>query len=319
MATLPVLPPRIVGVGGLDSPLIASYFPLQASAYREADFVTLTTTGTIVTPAPAGALATAAGPVITQDVNLSTVGQTVTIGAVTFTGVAQASAPATSYYTLLAYTATAQQSLPSVEFVINSAVGVVPSISVSATGAPAGATNFATFNGIFSGGEALQQATTTTTALGAAFTVPYPLVNSTGLQRCITNNAATNLAGLVMHDSAATYVDGIGGSFTANIGTPLGTWMPPPPLGPADPLQSLVAKFTNGQPIEVSLRQAYYPSLIGTTCGLYIDPVSNYFEVDTSQSNKPFTIVEKVFGAAIEGLPGDLNARVKVICTAGAI
>ncbi len=319
MATLAILPPRVVGLAGLDSPTVASYNLAQGAAFREGDFLALITTGTIVTPAPTGALATIAGPAIGQDFNLTSSSSTFTIGNVTVAGSAVSGAPATSYYVIVTYTATGAESLTSQEFIVNCSLGVVPSITVLSANAPSGATNFAVYAGIYSGGEALQQATRTTTALGTAFTLAYPLTNNFGVNRAATNPSA-NIVGIAMHDSASIYVDGVGGSATANIGSPLGTWANLAPLGPPDPLQALVAKVTNSVPVDIALAQAWYPSLIGSTVGLALDLVSGYWTASTAGSNKVATIVFKDFGVpSLEGVAGDTYARVQIIFTSGVL
>lgn len=303
MAVLPVIPPRLVGVAGLDSPQIASYSLLQGAAFREADFLTLATTGAISTPSPTGSMATVAGPAASA----------ITIGTT-----AAAGAPAATYYVITTYTATSNESLPSAEYLINCAAGTVPTVNVASAGAPAAATNFAAYIGVYSGGEALQQATKTTTALGATFNAAYPLTNNTGANRAASNVSA-NIVGIALHDSAAIYAQGVGGSATAGgLGNLLGTWVNPPPLGGIDPQQCLVAKLTNNVPLEISLKQAYYPALIGAAVGLTLD-TSGYFVADTT-ATAVAKIVNHPAGVTTDvGANGDTFARVQVLFTSGVI
>jgi hypothetical protein len=319
LATLPIIAPRIYGYPGLDSPVIGSYFQQQAAAFREADFLALTTTGSITTPSGGlSTLATYAGPSLGQNVSISSTAAT-TANNVTITGVSTTGAPAATYYVQLTYTASGLESQTGTEFLVNCAAGYTFSVNVSATGAPSGTTNFAAYVATYSGGEALQQASKTTTATGSAFSISYPLTNSIGANRA-TTNASANIIGLAMADSAAQYVTGEGGSFTA--GGPanlLGTWGNPAPLGPQDPQQTLVAKVGNGQPIEISLLQAWNNSLIGTSAGLLLTS-AGYFVLDNTQSNKIITITDKIYGVPSDvGVAGDTYARVKAVFTSGTI
>jgi hypothetical protein len=75
------------------------------------------------------------------------------------------------------------------------------------------------------------------------------------------------------------------------------------------------------QRFEMSLVQAWYPSLLYTTCGVAYNAAANTFVADTSQSNKILTIVDKaqgptsaVWGDNLGGV-GDIGARVIVSVT----
>lgn len=301
---LPVSIPRLVGIPGINSPTPRGWTLAQAAAFREGNFVQLIQTGVAATPAPTGALAAFIGPVPS---------------AVTFAQVATPGAPAATYYFILTYTAAGTESQPSQEFLVNSGPGFVPSVNVAAAGAPAGATDYAAYVGLYSGMEELQQATRTTTALGATFNLSNPLVNSVGINLAPTD-ADTNIVGIAAHDSASLYATGVGGSQTAggpsNI---LGTWPNPPPLGLGDPQQAVVDNIVSA-PIVISLKQPWYGALIGTTAGILLDAASGNHQLDNTQGNKIFTIQAKVLGAQSDvGYVGDTNALVQAIANSGVI
>lgn len=304
ISTIPYITPRLVAVPGIDSPTPRSYNIAPAAAFREGDFVVLQAAAAGKLPAPTGALAAAAGPAAS---------------AVTLGTTASAGAPAATYYIITSYTAAGTESLLSQEFVVNCAAGTVPTVNVAAAGAPGAATNFAAYASTVEGGETLQQATKTTTALGTTFTIPNPLINQAGLVRAATNSNAS-IAGLTLHDSAAVYATGIGGSLTAGgPGNLLGTWGNPPPLAPGDPAQALVVSLVNGQPIEISLAQPWLASMQGTTAGLLLDTsqqAAGVFVADTSQANKVLTILDRL---DLGGSLMDTGARVRAIFNSGVI
>lgn len=323
MATLPVVGPRIGGVPGIDSPLVRSYNPIQSPVFREADFLFLKTVGANSAAtrisASSGALAGAPGPVFNATISVNSTAA-VTSGNITVTGVATAGAPAAIYYVYATYTAAGPvESLPGNEFIVNCAAGFTFSVQVNTAGAPAAATNFAVYVSTYESGELLQQANKLTTALGAAFTVPFPLVNAVGVQRAAAGTN-TNIVGISMHDSQSVWAMGVGAGFTAgNISNLLGAWMPPPTLGPIDPSQMLVASLINAQPFEISLIQPWTSAMIGAVAGLNIDPTTGWFVADTTQATF-FTIVDKVFGSPADvGGINDINVRVKCVATSGVL
>ena len=327
MAVLPIIPPRIVGTPGIDSPIPKAWFPAPGSSWREGAMCQLVTTGSISLPTPQGSMAALAGPTTggSGPFSITSSSFSQTAGNFTVAGHANTAAPAATYYIFATYTATSNESLAGPEFACSCPAGVVPAITVASAGAPAAATNFALYVGVFSGSECLQQATKTTTALGSAFNVPWTLTNSQGV-----NNGASNMnsgiVGIAMHDSAATYGPafggvgggGIGGSFTGGaIQSQLGTWANPPPVGPPDPQQALFLSVANQVPVEISLKQAFYgPSTIGSAFGLTLDTTSGYFVADTGATGCG-TIVDKVWGSTADvGGTGDTYSRVIVQFTA---
>jgi hypothetical protein len=302
MAVIPVFEPMAGPFANGSAFIEAPYVPVPNAAWRRGDFlqlVTQLTNGTsIVTPSGGtGALATAAGPTFGAPVSVSsTAAQTNAAGTVTITGVASASAPAISYYVQLTYTATGAESQTGAEFVVNCAPGYVFSVNVPAGTAPAGATNYAFYASIYPSFEVLQQATTTTTATGTAFSASFPLANYRGANRAATNQA-TNVIGLAIEDSLSDYFTGPGGSFLVGVNSLFGASNQYPPLQPAETFLQYVIRPQFNQLYQVSLVQAYNPALVGTTAGLAIQS-NGFFALDTTQSNKIMTIYGSVDGVA---------------------
>lgn len=310
ISAIPYISPRLVGIPGVDSPLVRGLYPAPSAAFREGDILKVVTTGTILTPNPTGAgnFSANAGPATS---------------AITFGSASTSGAPAQAYYIVVTYTATSKESQPSAEYVVYAAAGTTPTVTVSATGQPTGTTNFATYVGLYPGSEALQDTTRTTTATGSAFTVPWPFTNSIGVNRA-ASNVNSSIAGIALHDSAEIFQSGIGGSATA--GGPaqlLGTWSNPPPLGAPDPLQDLVASLVAPAVIEISLKQPYYTSLNGTTAGFTLDTTqqaAGIFIADTTATTA-ITILGAIGGAQsdVGGGPGDTGTRIRAIVSTGAI
>lgn len=322
MAVLPVIGPRIAGVPGIDSANIKSYSPAQSAAFREAGFIQLITTGTAtgkVVQVSSGALLNVAGPVFAAPISINSTAA-VTNGNITITGVVSASAPAAQYYVFATYTATGIiESVPGPEFIVSCAAGFMFSVNVASASAPAGATNFAVYVATYEGGELLQQATKTTTALGAAFSVPFPLTNSVGVNQAPTN-ATTNVAGIALQDSQSVWAVGVGGGFTVgNIQSTFGGWMPGPNLGPIDPSQLLAASLTNGQIFEVCLLTPWSNALIGSQVSLTLD-TSGWHGVSVTGANPFAVITGKAFGSPADvGGVSDTNVRVNCIALASAV
>lgn len=303
----------MVGIPGIDSPLVRGYYPAPGAAFREGDILAVTTTGTILTPSPSGSSTTALGAA-----SAGPAASAVTFGSTTTSG-----APAQAYYIVVTYTAAGLESQPSQEFVVYSAAGKTPTVTVAVAGEPTNTTNFATYVGIYPGSEALQDTTRTTTATGSAFTIPWPFTNFTGVNRA-ASNVNSKIVGIALHDSAELYSSGIGGAGTsggpANV---LGTWSNPPPLGQPDPLQDLVASLIAPAVIEISLKQPYYTSLNGTTAGFTLDTsqqAAGIFIADTTATTA-LTILGAIGGAQsdVGGGPGDTGTRIKAIVSTGAI
>ena len=321
MAVIQISGPRLIGVPGIDSLNYKAYSLAQGAAFREASFVRLVTTGTTTgktLQASSGALLNVAGPNFTVPVSINSASVT-TSGPITITGVASAGAAASISYVFVTYTAAGIiESLPGTEFIVNCAPGWTFSVNVTATGAPAGATNYAVYVSQYEGGELLQQATKTTTALGTAFTVPASLVNSVGLNIAPTGSN-TSIAGIALHDSQSLWATGVGSGFLAGgISNLLGAWANPPPLAPIDPSQALVASLINGQPFEISLLQPWSNALVGTPAGITLD-ASGWHVADTTAATF-FTITGKSVGVLTDvGMLNDTYTRVTAVATSGVI
>lgn len=269
ISTIPYRAPQLIATPGIDSftpiPGIIGY----TAAWKEADFTTYTAGNAAKLVNPTGGLASSPGPVL---------GSTLLI-----TATASAGAPGGSYYIVATYTATGQESQPSQETLFSVPAGFVPQVEVVSAGAPGAATNFAAYAALFAGGEALQQASKTTTALDATFNIPNALINQFGFQRSATGDSA-KLA-IAMHDSAEIYVKGYGGGNTAggpnNI---LGVAGNPSPFASNFQTQGLFYGLRNGQLVEMSLVQPFSFGLLGAAVGLTLDATTNQFVADTGQT-----------------------------------
>lgn len=301
MATIQPWEPQYVGNPDFSAPLQVPVLVAPGAAWRRGDFIVSQTVGTILTPAPTGSMAATAGPAL---------------AAVTVGSSASAGAPGGTYYCTVTYTATSNESLPSLEFPINVLPGFVPTVSVAAAGAPAAATNFAAYMALTPGYEALQQATRTTTALGATFTAANPLTNSVGMARAATN--AATLAGMAVNDSNENFYGGPGGS--SNIGNQslMGATMNQSPLTPNEAQLAYVMKLTGGAIVEINLRlnvaNTWTPILAaqGAQVGLFYDP-SGFPTADVGQANKVATILQGSDGVpSVVGTNGDIGKRVQI-------
>lgn len=297
MATIPYFEPQWVRNTLANEPEQLLYAPAPGQFWRRGSFLIPVTTGSIVAPpGGVGTLATTPGPAAS---------------AVTLSYSASAGAPGGSSWVILTYRgASTAESLPSQEFIVNVPPGNVLTAIVSATGAPALATNFAAYVSQIPGFELLQG---TVTALGSTFTASNPLADSTGVGQAATN-VAGSIAGMAINDSNENFYAGPGGSTNVGSQSLMGSTNSLPPLTPLEPPLDYVLKL-NACWIEMNLRQTipYYPSLIGTQVGLYLDATSGWFVADTSQSNKVATIVQQAAGVpGVQGSYGDLGARVVV-------
>lgn len=300
MATIQYQPPKLVGSAGIKEPKPFTILPTQNAAWRAGDIVVQSTTGTVVLP-PAvgsGALASAAGPAVSA----------ITLGTTAVSG-----APALTYYGVATYTGSSAESVVSAPFIINCLPGTVPNITVASAGAPAGATGFSVYLGLYPGQYIRQN---TAVALGSAGASTYPLTNFQGANRGATNLSA-NILGLAQTAVDATFFSGLGGSFTAGQNSSqLGATNTVQPLVPSDAYLLYVTGLGYGQYVELNLNQntALSQGLIGSTAGLTLDSSSGIWTVDPTQSNKIFTIIEFRQGVLIgptgSGSFGDLGARV---------
>ena len=298
--TIPYLLPQWQATPDFSSPLQVPYYPAPQAIWREGDLLISTVTGTVVTPPGAGlgTLAGVPGPLASR---------------ITVTSTATTGAPGgTYYYQVTDALSGGNESTPSQEFVYNVLPGFTPTVVVSATGAPATGTSYNLYASFLPGLEARQ--TAAIVAYGTTTTLPAVLVNSMGVRRAASNPAA-NIVGLAVNDSNQSYFNGGGGSAAVGNQSLFGATVTLPPLTPPEVLTAYVVKLQGGTYWEFSLRQtiAWTPALVGTACGLYLDPVTNFFVVDTAQNGNVVTIVGSSDGVqSITGAIGDFGKRILV-------
>ena len=311
MAVIGYREPNLVGTPNNKEPKQLLVAGAQNAAWRRGSVLRQVATGTAVVIAPGGALATQPGPAASA----------VTLGTTT---AGSAGNPPTTYYVAVTYTATAgQESQPSY-YIINAPAGTAPQVSVAAAGAPVGATNFAAYFGIIPNYYVLQQANKITTLLGATFTAAYPLANNSGVNQAITATA-TNIVGIALEDSYATFFDGGGGSFTAGTNlSRLGASVSVPPLTPFEAQGHYILGLGFGQIVEMNLINTviFQQGLLNTQAGLTLDAATGFFVVDPAQA-ACLTIVGQrdgvYIGPTAPGTFGDLGARVDVVFNAAAL
>lgn len=307
MATLTYREPSFVGSPNIREPFPVPFQLAQNAVFRRGDILVLQTTGAITNPPNpgTGSLSGVAGPLAS---------------AVTIVGTAAANAPATTYFIYVSYSAAGPlESLPSQLFVFNAKPGQVPQVTVASAGAPAAATGFHTYIGLVPDATPRQDATAAGTALGSAFTGPFPLTNYIGAAEGATNLSG-NILGVAQHASNENYYDGYGGSFTA--GTPnsgLGATNTIAPLTPTEAPLAYIITLDNGTLFEFNLNVAsggWQNSLIGTQAGLTLDATTGWWTVDTTQTNKVCKIVDHrpgvYIGPTTQGNALDAGVRVVV-------
>jgi len=298
-STLAILPPSLIGKPGIQAFNIKGAFEAQGADFRRGDFLQNVVTGTLTQPAPTGALAAV----------VPTVAPVIVANGTALTGAAK-----TVYVAYYTYEASGTESLPSAEFFVVNTPGFEATVTVPAAGAPAAATGFNLYVGLYTGTEQQQVATT---ALGSAATVPIPLTNYAGANRAATN-ATTNIFGLAVDDFDVYYQNGTAYSFSNR--SPFGADVSGPPMGFYEQYQTKVIALSGGQQFVMSLLQAWTPALLYTTCGIVYETAYNTFAADTTQSNKILTIQGKVQGTTNPqfddvGANFDTGARVIVAVT----
>jgi hypothetical protein len=236
-------------------------------------------TGTVTSPNPNGTLLLFQGPVaFTNAAQLS---------VVTVTLVAAAGAPSLTLYAAVTYTdAGGDESQVSPLLPIGVPAGFTVSISVSAVGAPVGATQFNVYAGLFPRFWFLQVAHT---ALGGTAALTYPLTNYAGMLPAPVG-AVTNLIG--MSDSAFDQVFDPLSGFPGRR-NPYGATMSTDPLMGTNALWPVI-KLGAGT-FELNLVQAFSPALIGAAVGINIDAATGRSVWDTTQPQVA-TITEQEFG-----------------------
>ena len=324
MATYPSYEPQWVAEGGITGPRTAQLYPAQTAAWRTGSILTQVVTGGPITVPSGGALtaATIAGPslgTLPVPFQVSTNASSQTQGVVTVTAQTAASAPPETLFGVVTYTAAAitTESQPSQPFIINSAAGITPIVNVSATGAPAGLTKYAVYMGFLPNTWYLQHAVT---ALGTVTDLAYPLTNSTGVNQAQAG-ISTGILGMADCDSDA-YFAGVlgataGGSQNTGKRSLFGATQSFGPGWTNDPFALPVTKLQQGE-VEISLKQAWYNSLIGSSVGLNIDAATGYFVADTTETACA-TIQNLAWGPGYRGDVGDIGARIRIKFNAGAL
>ncbi len=299
MAIMPVQPPKWKADGGSTGvPQVKHTFINQGTGganYRSwlnGQFLVQGLSGAITTPNPNGSLALIPGPITFTNSAQTT--------QVIVTQVAAAGAPSQSYYIAVSYVgAGAIESLTSPLLPVVSPAGFVPSVEVIALGAPAGATGFNVYAGLF---PRIWYRQTVATALGVTSNLAYPLTNYTGAQPIVAGSSA-NILGL-----ALCYSDQIIDPLSAAPGrrTPYGATMSTAPLMPDNAVLPY-ARAGYGT-FELNLVQAYASGLVGVAIGLNIDALTGLPVWDTTQTQCA-VITEQAFGQ-YQGVGGDTFARV---------
>lgn len=302
MATLTPVPVSIYGLpAGGEYLHQGTTFPAPGAIWSRGDILAQITTGTITNPAPSGTGFITFTP--------STVPTVVSAAS------ASAANPAQTLYAFYTYVESSgtAESQASPEFIINVTAGYTASVTVPEDGNyPAGTTKTNLYIGTLPGGEWQQVAGTT---LGVAAVVPvYPLTNNIGANRAATN-ASASIIGYAVENVEVTFANraGSGGQAGNNLRALFGQDQSGPTGVGYEQYQGYYIDLNN-QLLVMSIVQAYYPSLIQSTFGLYYNVASQVFQADNSQSNKILTMVGK-FGQPnanpgfdpVGGL-GDVNA-----------
>jgi hypothetical protein len=324
--------PAWAASAGSTGPNTAQVYPAETAAWRASDLLISVTTGTIVVPTGGTAAsftnATGAltpGPFLgltasTPGVpfNIMTSSASVTQGAVTVAGAAQAGAPARTLYGVVTYAITATtESQNSQPFIINTAPGVGVTIVVASAGKPAGATTYIPYLGFAPNTWAAQAAAT---ALGTPTgTIANPLTNSVGVNRAAAA-VSSGIIGMANVDSDA-YFGGIlgatsGGSLNTGKRSLFGATQSYGPGWPNDAFALPVTKLQSGFYV-CNLVQPWNNTLLSAAVGFNIDAGSGYFVADTTQ-----TQAGTIDGLAYQpggGNVNDIGARVRVKLLAAAV
>jgi hypothetical protein len=327
MATYTPYEPKWKPPSGVLGPQIQQLlFPAQNAAWRKGSLLIQVTTGTITTPTGGTAAsftnatgANTPGPSLAFNTpfNITSSSYSVTQGAVTVTAATSASAPAQTYFGVVTYTITATtESQNSVPFLINCPAGLLPSVNVTATGAPAGATTYALYAGLYPGQFMRQSAVT---ALGTATALTNPLTNSIGLNQA-ASNVNSGIVGMADCDSDAYYAGVLGatagGSQSTSKRSLFGATQSYSPGFDNLAFALPVVKLQSGL-VEVSLVQAWYPALQGATVGWTLNAATGYFTADTTATAAG--TIQGLSSQPFQGDSGDFFARVIVLPTASTL
>ena len=235
--------------------------------WRNGNVLKSVTTGTVVAPNPNGSLAAFNGPVAVSNASQLSV---VTVGTSAVAG-----APARTYWMAVSYTDGAGvESQPSPLLPFGCPAGFVPTVTVSAAGAPGVAIDFNLYAGLFPRTWFRQ---VLNTALGATATLAYPLTNYVGVVPTVAGDSA-NIVGF-----ASSAFDQVFDPLSGFPGrrNPYGATMSTAPnmgqnaIFPVEKCQVGTFELNMIQP---------YTGQIGAAVGLNIDAVSGLPVWDTAQT-----------------------------------
>jgi hypothetical protein len=276
--------------------------PAQNQVWNDGDILTNVTVGVLDNPTPNGALAAAAGPVL--NFNL-------------FLGVAaSAGAPAQDYYGVASFTGAAgTESLASLDFVVSAPAGFLPTVLVTAVGAPAGATGFYAYLGVLP--TVYWRQNIGATALGVTFTAANPLTNSFGAAAAPAGTS-TGILGMANEQSTNFYAGFPGGSASAGPRSLFGASQSMAPGWDNDGFKLPVLKLQSAL-IAINLLQPYYPSMDNSlSVGINIDSTNTFipngtgfYIVDSTQTACATVIKRVIQNPGVEA-NGDVGARVLV-------
>lgn len=279
-----------------------SSLQLQGAVWNDGDFLANVTRGVLDNPTPNGALAAALAPVLNYNLFLGVV--------------ASAGAPAQDYYGVASYTGAAgTESLASLDFVVSAPAGFLPTVLVTAVGAPAGATGFYAYLGTLPTVYWLQNIGGT--ALGTIFTPTNPLTNAFG-PNAAPAGTSTGILGMANEPSDAYFAGFPGGSASAGIRALVGASQAMAPGWDNDGFKTPVLKLQSAI-IAINLLQPYYPSMDNSLAvGLNIDNTNTFIPNGTGFyiADSTQTACATVLGRAHQNigveLNGDVGARVLV-------
>jgi hypothetical protein len=278
-----------------------SALQLQGAVWNDGDFLANVTRGTLLNPAPNGALALALAPVL--NFNL-------------FTGVvASAGAPAQDYYGVASFTDGTAESLTSLDFTISAPAGFLPTVLVTAVGAPAGATDFYYYLGTMP--TVYWRQNIGGTALGTVATATNPLTNAFG-PNAAPVGVSTGILGMANEASDHYFAGFPGGSAAAGDRSLVGASQAMAPGWDNDAFKTPVLKLQSAI-IAINLLQPYYPSMDNSqTVGLNIDSTgafipngTGFYIADTTQTACATILARAHQNIGVEA-NGDVGARVLV-------
>jgi hypothetical protein len=304
---IPSKPQFIGSAGDSSSGHLLWVQPAEFKTWNDGDILTTFTAGTIDFPTPNGSLATLIGPVL---------GFNLTTGLAVLAG-----APAQDYYGVASYTGAAGiESLPSLPFIISAPYGFIPTVSVSAVGAPVGATDFYVYLGTIPDNY-YRQNIGAGTALGATFTATNPLTNYTGVARAPAGTS-TGLVGMANEPQQTFFAGFPGGSASAGPRSLFGASQSMAPGWDNDGFKSPALSLNpDWGTFVMNLLQPYYPGMdYSLQVGINIDTTNLFvpaggpiggtgFYVMDSTQTACATLIRRVEQFPAVELNGDIGAR----------